>query len=167
MVRRLPPCQHKARFDPQTKKPYLMTDLPHPPKKEEPPLLDPTDKAQAGLSPGQERVIAHAGRVMTLRIGLSVASFCAFVILQISAVFTHALSDYTVVIMALLLIAFFLMPRQILGPKMADVLRQAPDHPWVAKAKRIQHWMVWVRVVYFGTALLLLFALPELVKQVP
>ena len=121
------------------------------------------DAAPQAPAEDHDQLIVHTERVLKIRIGLSIAAFVAFVIVQVAATLTGRLEEAMIPTMALLLVSFFVLPRQVLGPKLHQWLRDHPGHPWIARAKRIHSWLTWVRLAYFIAGLALLVGLPELI----
>ena len=111
---------------------------------------------------GSVDVLRHVERVLYGRIGVGVAIYVVFVVLHVSAALVGQLSERSVVLLVLLVVAIFALPRQVLRPGDVERVKARADGAWMERMRRVQRWLVWVRMGFFLVALFLFMVLPEL-----
>lgn len=128
---------------------------------------DPNEEAQdvtpAAKGRDVEEVLRHVERVLYMRIGAGMVLYVIFAILDISAALTHTMQERAPLLIGLLIAAIFALPRQVFKRELLQEIQGEVKQDWIARMKRIQTWLVWVRAVFFLGALFLFLGLPEIV----
>lgn len=102
-------------------------------------------------------------RVLYARVAVGAVLFCVFVVLDITAALTHQIDERAPALLGLLIASIYALPRQVIPRKLLVELDQEARGPWVKRMQRIQTWLVYVRGVFFFSALFLFLGLPKLV----
>lgn len=85
--------------------------------------------------------------------------FAVFVILGISAAFTHTLSDKMFLLGSPLLLSIIVLPRETL-PRGKEVVLGSQQR---ARFEAMRRWLVWFRLAIFITSAVIFLLLPEVV----
>ena len=88
-----------------------------------------------------------------------VTSFSTFVILAVSAAFTHTLADKPFLLGIPLVLSVLLLPRHTV-PR-SDEIELADDER--EHYQSMNRWLIWLRVAILAVALAIYFVLPEFV----
>lgn len=127
---------------------------------------DPNEEAQDSppvKGRDVEEVLKHVERVLYMRTGAGVVLYVIFAILDISAALTHTMQERAPLLIGLLIAAIFALPRQVFKQELLKEIQGEVQKDWIARMKRIQVWLVWVRAIFFLGALILFLGLPEIV----
>lgn len=114
---------------------------------------------------GDERVLRHAERVLYGRLGVGALLYGVFVTLHISAALTGSVQERSALLLGLLIASIVALPRQVVRPQDVERAGRVASPAWMARMKRAQRWLVWVRLGFFLGALFLFFVLPELLGR--
>jgi hypothetical protein len=93
------------------------------------------------------------------RVVLGVAAFAVFVILGISAAFTHTIGDKMIELGAPLLLSVIFLPRDTV-PKGDEI---ELDEETVEHYESIRRWLIWFRIAIFAISAAIFLVLPEFV----
>lgn len=121
------------------------------------------DASPLELSPDVLGQLARAERLLYARIIIGAVLFCAFAALDVSAALAGKMEEQGGLLLVLLVAAILALPRQVFSPRLLEQVPVNRRKPWLERTKRIQHWLVWARLIFFLSALFLFLGLPKLV----
>ncbi|MEC9442062.1 MAG: hypothetical protein VYE40_13240 [Myxococcota bacterium] len=122
------------------------------------------DAPQAKIS-HQEigKKLALAERILYGRIVVGAILFCVFAALDVSAALTGKMEEQGGILLVLLIAAILVFPRRMRIPKFVNQLPVAERREVLERARRVDKWLTWARVVFFLSSLFLFALLPNIV----
>lgn len=104
-------------------------------------------------------------RKLYIRVILSVAIYCVFLIMVITATLTFRVGEYQIALFVLLISAIVLMPRQTIPAGYLERARDQIDKSFAMRMGKLRNWLAIVRFVFFVLAAFSFMLLPMLVEQ--